>query len=67
MFDKHAEDFSNVEGQIVAVKTEHSEDIASVTNDIVAVRSEHTDDIDSVMSAIDNMNNNMNLDPVGKW
>ena len=67
MFDKQAEDISNVEEQIAGVKTELSEDITSVTNDIVAVRSEHSDDIDEVISDIDNMKSELVLDPVGKW
>ena len=67
LFDKQAEDISNVEGHIVGVKTELSEDITknitSVTNNIVEIQSELTDDINEVISDI----SELVIVPVGKW
>ena len=66
LFDKQAEDISNVEGHIVGVKTELSEDITknitSVTNNIVEIQSELTDDINEVISDI----SELVIVPVGK-
>ena len=70
---QHAVDIASVRaehvGDITSVRTEHTEDITSVraehAEDITSVRAEHAEDISSIRTDMDNMKDELFLDPVG--
>ena len=62
LISEHDEDITSVRAQhavdIASVRAEHDEDITSV-------RTEHTEDITSIRTDMDNIKNDLVLDPVG--